>query len=257
MTNSKLSIIWQDDHLLVLDKPPFISVNPSETEKEDTLVDLVVRELGIPLERAGIIHRLDKNTSGVILVAKNQETLEGMQAQFKAREVHKEYVALVHGNVEEETGSIDAPIDRNPVNRVRFTVIGGGRDSVTDFRVEKRFELPMEQVEELVGSMKKKERVFFENEATRYSFLRLFPKTGRTHQIRVHLKFINHPIVGDEVYVGRKLGRFDHRWCKRQFLHASKISFRHPATGKEVSFESELAGDLQESLAVFLFNVVD
>lgn len=250
MSDSRLHIIWQDEHLLVLNKPPFISVNPSETEKEETLVDLVASELNIPLERAGIIHRLDKNTSGVILVAKDQETLEKMQAQFKSRQVHKEYVALVHGYVESETGTIDAPIDRNPVNRERFGVFGGGRESVTDFRVEQRFELTMEKIEEMVGDMKKKERIFFEHEATKYTLLRLFPKTGRTHQIRVHLKFINHPIVGDEVYVGRKLGRFDHRWCKRQFLHAAKISFRHPISGEEMSFESELAEDLQDALKV-------
>ncbi len=254
MTTSRLSIIWQDEHLLVLDKPPYISVNPSETEKDETLVGLVSSELGIPLERAGIIHRLDKNTSGVLLVAKDLETLEKMQAQFKSREVHKEYVALVHGNVDSLTGTIDAPIDRNPVNRERFTVVGGGRESVTDFRVEKRFSLSMERIEEMVDDMKKKERVFFENEATKYTFVRLFPKTGRTHQIRVHLKYINHPIVGDEVYVGRKLGRFDHRWCKRQFLHAAKISFKHPITDKDMTFESALAEDLVTSLNFLISN---
>ena len=244
-------IIWQDEYLVVLDKPPGISVNPSATEKGLTLVELVSAGLHISIDRAGIIHRLDKDTSGVLLIAKDQETFVRMQEQFKKRVVYKEYLALTHGWFESDSGTIDAPIERHPFRRERFTVLAGGRDSVTDFFVERRYIFPFEKIVALVGRMTKKERAFFESQAMRYSLVRLLPRTGRTHQLRVHLKYIHHPIVCDHVYVGRKLLRFDSRICARQFLHAACISFQHPVTLAPLSFSSPLPADLSLCLQYF------
>lgn len=248
MSSTKLSIIWQDDYLVVLNKPPYISVNVSETEKDTTLIELISEELKIPLERAGVIHRLDKNTSGVLLVAKDQNTLELMQAKFKSREVKKTYMALAHGNIVEDAGEIDAPIARNPVNREKFGVFEGGRESLTRFEVVKRLKLAMEKIENMSDGMKKKEREFYESEALDYSLVKLFPRTGRTHQIRVHMKYIHHPLVGDGVYTGKKLYRMDHKWCPRQFLHAYSIGFKHPINGEEMNFSCDLADDLNDAL---------
>jgi 23S rRNA pseudouridine1911/1915/1917 synthase len=244
-------VVWQDDSIAVLNKPHGVSVNPSETEKNITLVEMVYSELKIPLERAGIVHRLDKDTSGVILVAKSEEILEALQSQFKERVVEKSYITLVHGFFKEKGGEIHAPILRNPRNREKFSVLEGGRESETKFQVDKEFRMPMEKIEEIVGDMRRKERAFFDKEATEYSLLKVFPKTGRTHQIRVHMKFIKHPLVGDEVYTGKKLYRFDSRWCPRQFLHAFSIKFEHPITKEKMYFEVPLAEDLENSLKIF------
>jgi 23S rRNA pseudouridine1911/1915/1917 synthase len=247
---SRLSILWQDEYLVAVDKPPYMSVAPSESDAAVTVAEVVSAQLGISLERAGIIHRLDKNTSGVLLIAKDQQTLELMQAQFKSREIKKTYTTLVHGVFGEEGGYIDAPIARNPENREKFGVFAGGRDSATEFKVEKRYALSMEKIDEIVDDMRKKERQFYEKEATQYSLVKVFPHTGRTHQIRVHMKYIHHPIVGDAVYTGKKLYRLDHRWCPRQFLHASGIEFVHPITHTHISLEAPLPTDLTVSLAV-------
>jgi 23S rRNA pseudouridine1911/1915/1917 synthase len=244
-----LPVLWEDEYLVAIDKPPYISVSTSETEKNVTVAEVVANQLGIGLERAGIIHRLDKNTSGVLLIAKDQQTLEKMQALFKSREVHKTYTALVHGFFDEEGGSIEAPIARNPANREKFGVFSGGRESATEFHVEKRYTMTMDTLETLVDDMKKKERHFFEHEALHYSLVKVFPKTGRTHQIRVHMRYVRHPVVGDEVYTGKKLYRFDHRWCVRQFLHASEIEFVHPVTSAKISLSSNLPVDLINSLS--------
>ncbi len=243
MTNS-LPVLFQDDYIIAIDKPYGMSVAPSESDKDITVAEIVTSQLGIPLERAGIIHRLDKDTSGVLLIAKSQEVLDLMQGKFKRREVHKTYTALVHGIIEEEKGVIRAPIARNPQNREKFGVFEGGRDSETVFEIERRLTLPFEKIEQLLGAMTKKEKIFYTREALEYCLLKLYPKTGRTHQIRVHCKYIHHPIVADEVYTGKKLYRFDNRWCTRQFLHASQIEFTHPISGVSVNIASPLASDL-------------
>ncbi len=243
-----LPILFEDDYLIAVNKPAGMSVAPSESDKDITVAEVITEQIGIPLERAGIIHRLDKDTSGVLLIAKSQEVLEAMQSKFKSREVHKTYMALVHGDIEEEKGIIRAPIARNPMNREKFGVFDGGRESETEFRVDKKLRLPFDKIEAVLGSMTKKEKVFYESEATEYCLLTLYPKTGRTHQIRVHLKYIHHPIVGDEVYTGKKLYRFDARWCQRQFLHAAAIEFDHPVTRYKMKIEAELAEDLDLAL---------
>ncbi len=232
-----LNIVFEDDNLLILNKPAGITVNKSDTTAaDDTLQDLIEKEEKIDknsedlefVQRAGIVHRLDKETSGVIIVAKNAQSFRNLQAQFKERRVGKSYVALAHGEVVPDSGEISVPIGRLPWNRMRFGVIAGGREALTNYKVEKLYINP-------------------ENSET-LSFLKLNPKTGRTHQIRVHLKHINHPIFGDPLYGGRKTAREDRKMLQRVFLHAKEISFFDPGTNEPLNFDSPLPSELNELL---------
>lgn len=244
-------VIFEDDSILVLDKPAGIIVNRADTTKEDqTVQDWVEEYLKIRstkhkilnksqiqnsndrnnfefLSRAGIVHRLDKETSGLLIIAKTPEAFLELQRQFKERLVKKTYIALAHGKVEPEEGEISVPVGRLPWNRIRFGVVAGGRESLTKYKVL--------SIKYLVS-----------NEKEPLSLVELYPETGRTHQIRVHLKHINHPIFGDSLYAGRKTSRDDRKILSRVFLHASKISFIHPKTGESVSFESPQPKELQE-----------
>lgn len=217
-------IIYQDNELLVLDKPSGWIVNEAATTTTQPVLQKWLKEnFAYPIvtsvpERSGIVHRLDKETSGVLLVAKTKEAFENLQRQFKERVVKKTYTALVHGKVEQKEGEIIAPVGRLPWRRDRFGVLPGGREAKTRYKVLKEY--------------------------GEYTLLELYPETGRTHQIRIHLKHINHPIVGDSFYAGRKTARNDRKWCPRLFLHASKISFDHPESGKGVVFTSEIPDDL-------------
>jgi 23S rRNA pseudouridine1911/1915/1917 synthase len=168
---------------------------------------------------------LDKETSGLLIVAKTISAFENLQSQFKERKVTKTYIALVHGVVEPKEGEIIASVGRLPWRRERFGVLPGGREAITKYKVISYHSL-------------------ITDHGSQFTLVELYPKTGRTHQIRIHLKFIGHPIVGDYFYAGRKTARDDREWCPRLFLHASKITFFHPVTGKEVKFESELPKDL-------------
>lgn len=224
-------VIFEDNSILVLDKPSGLVVNRAETTKELTVQDwlegyLKLKDRGIG-ERAGIVHRLDKETSGLLLVAKTQAAFENLQGQFKQRRVKKKYLALVHGKVEPKQGIIKAPISRSPFNRKKFGVFLGGREAETKYKVL---------------SIKYKGENF-------YNLLELEPKTGRTHQIRIHLKHINYPVVGDELYAGRKTARQDRYWCPRQFLHASFLCFIHPEGGQKIVFISPLPEDLKQALS--------
>lgn len=176
--------------------------------------------------RSGVVHRLDKETSGILLVAKTKEAFENLQAQFKERKVEKTYTALVHGLVEPKEGTVEATVGRLPWRRDRFGVLPGGRESKTDYEVISNLTL----------------------DANYYTLLSLYPKTGRTHQIRIHLKYLGHPVVSDEFYAGRKTARNDRKWCPRLFLHAGEIKFQHPADSKPMSFSSELPVDLRDAL---------
>lgn len=223
--------IFEDEQLLILDKPSGWVVNEAETTKHQKVVQRWLRNMAYPLARlpgmrSGIVHRLDKETSGILIVAKTEKTFTNLQKQFKVRKVQKTYLALVHGNLEPKKGSVNAPVGRLPWNRKRFGVLPGGREAVTDYKV---------------GS-------YYSLHTTHYTLLTLYPKTGRTHQIRIHLKYLGHPIVGDEFYAGRKTARADRVWCPRLFLHASEISFSHPKTGRIVSYKSHLPKDLKYSL---------
>jgi 23S rRNA pseudouridine1911/1915/1917 synthase len=241
----KLTILFEDDYLMVIDKPPGLVVTPADSVKVETLSDILQRDYEIKIDRGGVVHRLDKDTSGLLLVAKTQESLEQLQFQFKERMVKKEYVALSHGHLDSEE-IVSGSIIRNPKNREKFIVSEDGKEAETKFVPIKKYELKAEKMEELFTSQfnkiqrKKLERT----EYGKFTLIRCYPLTGRTHQIRVHLKYLGFPIVGDEKYAGRKTARLDGRWCKRQFLHAAKISFYHPQTGKQLSFESSLSADL-------------
>lgn len=236
----EIGIIFEDKNLLVLDKPAGITVNRSDTTKNEQTVQDWVEEreknqkINIDKEsdfykRAGIVHRLDKETSGILLVAKDEQSFRNLQKQFKERLVKKRYLALAHGKIKIKEGEIKAPVGRLPWNRKRFGILAGGRESLTKYKL----------INYLVSK---------KNKSDFYSLVELFPETGRTHQIRVHLKYINHPIFSDFLYAGRKTARTDRKFLDRVFLHASKISFIHPKTNKTINFESPLPPKLDSFL---------
>lgn len=228
----KPKLIYEDSSFFVVDKPAGWITNSASTTTDQPVVEKWLAEnfhfpiFNFPLLRHGIVHRLDKETSGILIVAKTKEAFEKLQGEFKSREVQKTYTALLHGRVEPTEGKIEATIGRLPWRRDRFGVLGGGRESVSEYKVLK----------------------FYPEERGGYSLVEFFPKTGRTHQIRVHAKYIGHAIVADEFYAGRKTARNDRKWCPRLFLHAGSIKFVHPGSGEPVEFKSELPPDLQKVL---------
>ncbi len=256
ITSSPL-VIFSDDSLMVLDKPPGLTVTSSETEKSPTLQDILRDKFSLDLERAGIVHRLDKDTSGLLVVGKTAEMVEKLQTQFKERRVLKEYMALVHGLLEKE-GRVEGAIIRNPRDREKFIVIsekekaesGEGRGAVTEYAPLKHLQMNEEQIRVIFFDYSKLQlRKLLTTHYSLFTLLSCHPLTGRTHQIRVHLKYIGHPIVGDGKYGGRKTTRLDHRWCPRQFLHAARIEFTHPQSGERMKFESKLPEDLETVLS--------
>lgn len=225
-------IIHEDSSLFVVGKPSgWITNSASTTGSQPVLQDWIAKNFEYYLRgnremRDGVVHRLDKETSGVLLVAKTQEAFEKLQSEFKNREVEKTYTALVHGSIE-KNGRVEATVGRLPWRRDRFGILPGGRDSITDYKVLKYYK---------------------DKNGEEYTLAEFHPKTGRTHQIRIHAKHIGHPIVADQFYAGRKTARNDRKWCPRLFLHASGIIFIHPKTGKRVEFTSDLPDDLQKVL---------
>ncbi|OGM30164.1 hypothetical protein A2630_03015 [Candidatus Woesebacteria bacterium RIFCSPHIGHO2_01_FULL_44_10] len=221
-------IISQDDQILILDKPSGWITNEADTTTDQPVIQTWLKKnhessiINHQSLRSGIVHRLDKETSGILIVAKTKKAFENLQQQFKDRKISKTYTALVHGQVEPKEGTIEAPVGRLPWRRDRFGVLPGGREATTGYKV----------------------REYYKD----YTLLELKPKTGRTHQIRIHLKHLGHPVVADTFYAGRKTARADRLWCPRLFLHASGISFTHPETGKEISFKSKLPADLLQVL---------
>jgi 23S rRNA pseudouridine1911/1915/1917 synthase len=216
-----LNIVYEDNDLLVVDKPAGLAVHPAPGHPGHTLVNAVLNYLPGLAENAdslrpGIVHRLDKDTSGLILVAKNRMAQANLSDQFKSRSVNKAYIVLVKGRLTPESGIIEAAIGRDPRNRQRMAVVTRGREARTAYRVIR-----------YIGS---------------HSLLEIKPETGRTHQIRVHLAAIGFPVVGDITY-GVKSPHLS-----RQFLHAHRLGFRLPSTGKYVEFESKLPSDLEQAL---------
>ncbi|MFA5308566.1 MAG: RluA family pseudouridine synthase [Dehalococcoidales bacterium] len=217
-----LTIIYEDPDLLVIDKPAGLAVHPAPGTGSHTLVNALLHYLpGLAADadslRPGIVHRLDKDTSGLLVVAKNRVAQANLSDQFKSRSVSKTYLALVKGKLTPEQGVIEADIGRDPHHRQRMAVVSSGRDARTDYRVIR-----------YCGN---------------YTLLEIKPETGRTHQIRVHLAAIGFPVVGDAEY-GYKSPHL-----ARQFLHAHKLRFKLPATGAFVEFESPLPPDLEKALA--------
>lgn len=228
-------IIFEDSSLFIVNKPSGWITNEADTTTTQPVLQTWMRSnFQFPISndqlmRSGIVHRLDKETSGVMIVAKTKEAFIKLQSEFKSREVTKTYRALLHGRVEPLEGKIEATIGRLPWRRDRFGVLGEGRESTTLYKVLK----------------------FYPGENAGHSLVEFYPKTGRTHQIRVHAKYVGHAIVADEFYAGRKTARNDRKWCPRLFLHATSIKFTHPSTGKEVEFKSDLPPDLQNVLNSF------
>jgi 23S rRNA pseudouridine1911/1915/1917 synthase len=225
-------IIFEDNHFLIIDKPAGVIVNDAETTKGKLTLQSWLSSLDYPLakrkeERGGIVHRLDKETSGILIVAKTLEAFNSLQREFKERLVEKTYIALVHGKVEPEKGTIEVSVGRLPWRRDRFGVLPGGREARTDYEVVS----------------------FYKKDGEEYSLVEVKPKTGRTHQIRIHFKYLRYPLVSDSFYAGRKTARKDRTWCPRLFLHAKEIAFSHPESGKRLNFSSDLPLDLKEALS--------
>ncbi len=253
-------IVFEDEYLVAINKPAGWVVNRSDTYKENTVQDwmeqrvhsegkkeaTVVREekdfpFGTPEEiykdRGGIVHRLDKDTSGILLLAKTPDVLMNLLEQFRERTIAKTYVALVHGKMAPSEGVIRLPMARSESDRKKFEIAADGRVSETTYTVIEHFPgLPK-------GIYEKKGKPY-----QGFSLLELQPKTGRTHQIRVHLSALKHPVVGDHAYAGKKRIVIDEEWCPRQFLHAKEIQFVHPVTNKKVHMEAPLPEDLQGAL---------
>ena len=232
--NIPLEILFEDDHVIVINKPAGLVVHPAAGVHSGTLANALAYHFqqlaNAGSIRPGIVHRLDKDTSGLLVAAKTESAHENLGDQFRAREVFKSYVALVYGVVEQESGRIEQPIARDPRNRTRMAIVPGGRGALSLYKIRRSYDA--------------------------FTLLDIELKTGRTHQIRVHLAWLKHPVVADELYGG---GRYNSvrdvqlrariRRLKRQFLHAEQLSFRHPQTGEQMKFVAPLPADLTQLLA--------
>jgi 23S rRNA pseudouridine1911/1915/1917 synthase len=214
------TVAYEDQHLLVIDKGPGLVVHPARGHREATLAQLLAGSVsGGDPERAGIVHRLDRDTSGLLVVSRSEEAHRLLQAALAERLIEREYLALVQGRPPARTGTIEAPIGRDPRVRTRMAVGGANsREARTHFELDRAL--------------------------ADTSLLRLHLETGRTHQIRVHLQAIGHPVVGDPEY-----GTAGLLGLERQFLHATRLAFDHPLTGERVEVRSPLPADLQAALA--------
>lgn len=241
------NVLFEDELVLIIDKPSGIVVNRSKTQTEKTIEDWLAGNYieSKKIDRCGIVHRLDKETSGILLIAKTVEVQSMLQEQFANRLVSKRYKALVHGTIPNIV-KIDEPIGRNPYNRERFTIIASGREAHTIVKPIRHYQLNEQKVLE---EIKKTIKPAFFRSIKYYTLVDIFPKTGRTHQIRVHTKAVEFPVVSDPIYGGRKIARFDRLWCPRLFLHAESIAFRHPS-GEMLTLESPLPVELMHSLKV-------
>jgi len=228
-----LRIIHQAKNFLVVDKPAGLVADRSSSSKgvitlQDKLEENFLELRHQPGEfgkRSGLVHRLDKDTSGLLLVAKNGLAFGKLKELFQKRRVKKEYLALVHGCVEPSKGEIGLPLARSRFDRKKFGVSLGGKKAKTSYEVISLF-------------------VLNKNRKSTFSLCRVFPLTGRTHQIRIHLKQLGFPLVADKKYGGRRTSRKDGKWCSRQFLHAHKLRFKSPFDDRILEFVSPLPDDL-------------
>ena len=271
-TTSPITILFEDQDLLILQKPAGVVVNRAHTVTTQTIQDWIeahvlsvaekradatwkelipasfTTEFGTPEEifsrRTGIAHRLDKDTSGVFVCAKNPGALLHILSQFKERTVHKEYLCLTHGKFALPAGEVNVPLGRRSSDRKLFAVVPDGRPARTAYTVEHFYPHFNEALFTEETGQKASRLSMYQG----FSLVRCLPKTGRTHQIRVHMAHLQHPLVGDEKYVGRKRARTDILWCPRQFLHAASITFVHPRSKKKVTFQAPLPDDLQAAL---------
>ena len=237
--NIPLEIVFEDEHLIVINKPAGLVVHPAAGIQSGTLANALAyhfQQLSHAGSiRPGIVHRLDKDTSGLLVAAKTEAAHEDLADQFRAREVFKSYVALVYGVVKQASGRIEQPIARDPRNRTRMAIVPGGRGALSLYTIRRSY-----------GA---------------FTLLDVELKTGRTHQIRVHLSGLKHPVVGDELYSGGRDNnvqdvqlRAQIRKLKRQFLHAEQLGFRHPATDEPMKFVAPLPAELTHLLAALETN---
>lgn len=222
--NIPLDILYEDEDIVVINKPQGMVVHPGAGNPDGTLVNALLYHIddlsGINGEiRPGIVHRLDKDTSGVLVVAKNDTAHVHLSEQLQNRTVKRTYWAIVHGQIPHEHGTIDAPIGRDPHDRQKFTVIKDGKEAITHFKVLEHF--------------------------NHYTWVEVSLETGRTHQIRVHFNYINHPVAGDTTYGPRKTLK-----GKGQFLHARALEFIHPRTKETMHFEAELPEIFEKNLEI-------
>ena len=228
-----IDIVYEDDTLVVVNKPAGLVVHPAAGMHSGTLTNALAYHFqqlpNASSVRPGIVHRLDRDTSGLLVVAKTDAALESLSDQFRDRSVYKSYLALVHGHVQAESGRIEQPLARDPSNRTRMAVVRGGRTALSIYRVNRHFH--------------------------RFTLVDVQLKTGRTHQIRVHLAWLKHPVVADETYGGGRDNTIPNPRLKshirslgRHFLHAEKLAFTHPATGERVQFHSPLPPELSSLL---------
>lgn len=218
-----LTIIYEDSDIAVIDKPKGMVVHPAHGNPDNTLVNALlfhIKDLsGINGEiRPGIVHRLDKDTSGIMVVAKNDNAHRNLSAQIKAQTINREYIALVHGIIKENLGTIDAPIGRSKVERKKMAVVAEGRNAISHYQVMERFH--------------------------NYTFVKVKLVTGRTHQIRVHMAYMKHSVVGDPLY-GSPRKHFN---LDSQALHAHILGFNHPSTGEYVEFKSPVPKYMEDIL---------
>ncbi|TXH06921.1 MAG: RluA family pseudouridine synthase [Candidatus Moraniibacteriota bacterium] len=248
-----IPILYEDEAVVVIDKPVGVICNRAETVKVETLQDWFDKKYEIRsskseiinrsqpiddeqyfLERSGLVHRLDKETSGVMVMAKTVTAFVELLRQFREREVAKTYVALTHGLWKVPVGEISLPIGRRSDNRQRMGVREDGRASVTNYRVQEEF-----RSWSFSRELKVEDRGY-----TGFSLVEFVPKTGRMHQIRVHARHMGHPLVGDEQYGGRKRSREDRKWCGHVMLQAKTLELTHPITKERIRWESGLEFDL-------------
>lgn len=250
----KITIIYEDDDLLLVDKPAGMTVNRATTTKDEiTVQDWAEEHIGMQKDdtienkkfgeegwdpeldfysRGGVVHRLDKETSGVLILAKNPQAFVKLQKQFHDRTVKKVYIALAHGLIAPAEGEISVPVGRLPWDKNKFGILPGGKESKTLYKVV-----------DIYVNTKTKEKL---------TLVEMYPQSGRTHQIRVHLKYINHPIFADFLYAGRKTSRDDRKVLPRVFLHAAKITFNQPTTEKIITYEAVLPPELSACLDHFV-----
>ena len=222
-------VVFEDDSVIVVSKPSGLIVHPGSGIANGTLVNGLaaqfpdLREIGDPT-RLGLVHRLDKGTSGLLIVARTPEALENLKFQMQERHVHRQYFAIVAGHVESNKGVVDAPLGRDPKNPLKRAVINSGKYARTHYEIDQKYESPF-----------------------KVSMLNCRLETGRTHQIRVHLAAIGHPVLGDELYGGRTSFNIENRLA----LHAQMLTFLHPITSNLMNFESPLPAELTSMKAAF------
>lgn len=222
-------VVFEDDSVIVVSKPSGLIVHPGSGIANGTLVNGLaaqfpdLREIGDPT-RLGLVHRLDKGTSGLLIVARTPEALENLKFQMQERHVHRQYFAIVAGHVESNKGVVDAPLGRDPKNPLKRAVINSGKNARTHYEIDQKYESPF-----------------------KVSMLNCRLETGRTHQIRVHLAAIGHPVLGDELYGGRTSFNIENRLA----LHAQMLTFLHPKTKNLMNFESPLPAELTSMKGTF------